>query len=203
MLNGENWIFSSSAFIRSKENYTERVNELADYIQKAVIKEFENSEKAPPDMEISKGIPFQPSLSEVPLPGPTSPEKDQKMESIEPPVQNLELQISIAEVCFGDPVLYGGLLAVPFPAAANLSTVARSPILILEARLEDSETGETIGELLDRRFPRIKIIDVNRLTVDSAVHEMSDSFAHDLVASFFRKRGQKVSRPFPFKLIPW
>ncbi len=211
--NPENWIYSSSALLRSKESYLDLVNELAEYIQKEVTKEFEEYPRKPISTEITSGIAFEPAVQNLPIQIP-----DERNPSLENPTdgsegtpavtdilheRTLEVRISIAQVDFGDPILYGGLFAVPIPAAANLSTAARSPSMTLEARLVDSETQQAVAELVDRRFPRIKALDLNRLTVVSAVHEMADSFAADLVASFYRKKGQKVRRRFPVTLIPW
>jgi len=100
-------------------------------------------------------------------------------------------------------VLYGALQAVPIPAVANLSTAVKAPSLTVEARLVDQTTGEVVAEVIDRRFPQVKVIDINRLTVSSALHELADSFADDMVKAFYRRPGEVVGSRWAFSLLPW
>lgn len=201
-INPDNWMFSASTVMPSRRLYLERVQELADYIQRTISKRFDRDEEQRWPLVVEKAPPVEPLPSPLPLPLLPRP-TEAPVESVEPPRKTLRLQISIAEANFGDPLVYGGLLAVPVPGAANLSTAVKSPSLTLEARFVDDATGEVLAEIVDRRFPQVKPIDVNRLTVSSALREIVDSFAEDLVRSFFRRSDERVGRRFPFSLIPW
>ncbi len=173
----DDWIHSASAFIRGEDEYLKRVHELGAYLQQRL--ESTLAEKSEPEVSVITEEQHQPAQ------------------------RALVLEISIAEANFGDPVIYGGMLAVPLPAVANLSTAVKSPSLVLEARLVDADTGEIVTELVDRRFPKIKIIDVNRLTVMSAVREMSDEFVDDFVKALYREPDEDIGRGLPFALLPW
>ncbi len=201
-INGDDWIYSASTFITSREAYLRRVNELADKIQKVLIKKFDKHEKEGLDTVVEQGIPFE----SAPVPSVIPPDPAE-LENLGQPVstadRTLIIELSLSEVNFGDPLLYGGLLAVPLPGVANLSTTVKSPSLGIEARFSEQASGEIIMELSDRRFPQLKIIDANRLTVTRALHEMAKEFADDLVASLYRKEGQKIGKRFPFSLLPW
>ena len=204
MVDPENWLSSASSFLRSKDVYIEKINELAEYTQAAVAKEYENFNKDGIKVIVEKGAP----IDSTPQAKQTAKIKSaaaaaEPLRDLLPRSGTLVVNISIAEANFGDPVVYGGLLAVPVPGAANLSTAVKSPSITLEARLTDQKTGEVLAELIDRRFPQAKIVDVNRLTVSSALRELVDSFADDLVASTFRKQDEKVRKRLPFSLIPW
>ncbi|MFN8390406.1 MAG: hypothetical protein U0136_08965 [Bdellovibrionota bacterium] len=197
------WIYSASALLPSRAAYVDRLNELADYIQREVTERF----KSYPEKAAQVSVKPLPAVQQweleveklaLPPPVPATP-----VELIDPGSRALRVQISIAEADFGDPVVYAGLLAVPVPGVANMSTAVKSPSLTLEARLVDEHSGEIKMELLDRRFPQVKIVDINRLTVSSALHEIADSFADDLVRSFYRKPGNVVGRRWPFSLVPW
>lgn len=200
---GKNWIYSASVFLPTRRRYEHEVAELAEYIQRTVSEAFRTYEKKSSALKVEEGAPLQPLPYELPqslaVPSPTPHD----IEPIDRPERVLILSLSISEVDFGDPLIYGGLTVVPVPGAANLSTAVKSPALTLEARFIDKATGRVVAELVDRRFPQVKPIDINRLTVSSAVHELADSFAADLVASFFREHGKKVRGRFPFSLIPW
>lgn len=200
----DNWIYSAGTFIPTKEIYNRRVNELAEYIQQSLTMRFENYGRPRTPIEIEKGLPLvSGSTGIIELPTDADLVPKIPIELAIPESRTLKVELSIAEANFGDPLIYGGLLAVPVPAAANLSTALKSPSLTLEAKFRDGKTGEVLTELVDRRFPQVKVIDVNRLTVASALHEIADSFAEDLVASFYRKKGEKVGKRWPFSLVPW
>lgn len=203
-INSDQWIFSASTFIASREAYLDRVSKLAKYIQSNLTERFTNYSRG--DLKVSaEAAPPLDLVAEEPngeLPVKPEPEP-LPLEELFPGGRIVVIDVSIAEADFGDPLIYGGLLAVPFPGLANLSTAVKAPSLTLEARLTDPTNGEVLTELVDRRFPQIKIIDINRLTISSALHEIVDSFSDDLVASFYREHGERVGKRLPFSLLPW
>lgn len=202
-VNPDNWIYSAGPFMRSRDAYIDEVNDLAEYMQRTVIRRFRKYPERDPDVLVEQCAPmetFESELEKLVLPKAVPSDR---IEPVEPEGRALSVQISIAEANFGDPLLYAGLLAVPLPGVANMSTALKAPSLTLEARLVDRDTGELKMVLIDRRFPQVKIVDVNRLTISSALHELADSFAADLVRSFYRKPGHVVGRRWPFSLVPW
>ena len=201
----ENWIYSASTFLPTRQSYITRVDELASYIQRSLTKEFEAYDVGESDTkpDIQKGKPIELITPEIPPKVDGSGKSFKPIQLINRENLALRVEISISEANFGDPVVYGGLLAVPVPAAANLSTAVKSPLLTLEVKFVELPSEEVIAELVDRRFPQVKIVDVNRLTVSSALRELTDSFVVDLVASYYRKRGETVGKRMPFSLLPW
>lgn len=195
------WIYSAGTFIPTRESYLDRVQELAEYIQEETSERFEEYRDKPRPLEVSQTV----AVELVPPPPLASgtPRAFAPIEPLTPPSRELRLRLSISEANFGDPVLYGGLLAVPIPAIANLSTAVKAPSLTVEAKLVDGPTGRVIMEILDRRFPQIKIVDINRLTDLRAVKELADSFAEDLVEAFYLQPGERVGRRWAFSLLPW
>lgn len=203
LIDPDKWTDSVGTFITSRETYIRKINELADYIQKALTTKFNKHEEKGANASVEPGIPFE-AASPPPSTAPSKPPGAENLAQLILSVdRTLVVELSISEVNFGDPLLYGGLLAVPVPGVANLSTTLKSSSLTYEARFTDQTSGEVIMELRDRRFPQVKIIDVNRLTVTSALHEIADAFAEDLVASLYRKEGQKIGKHSPFSLLPW
>lgn len=200
-----NWVFSTSSLIPTEAMYQQKLHALADYIQKAVTDRFEEESDEHDEKgglrEVQQGVAVEKLPPAFPLPSP--PPANQHVETIEPPHKTLELQLSVSDANFGDPILYGGLLAAPVPGVANLSSAVKAPSLTIEAKFIDSDTGKVVAELIDRRFPPVKPVDLNRLTVSSPLHKIADGFADDLVRSFYRKPGQRVGRRLPFSLIPW
>ena len=203
-VNSDDWIYSASSFITNRATYLTRINDLAEYIQKRTIERFKKYSDRDVDLAVIRGEPVQELPSALPVPAnDPAPADSALINEGGPTSRALRLELSICRADFGDPLLYSGLMAVPLPGVANLSTAVKSPSLTIEARLIDESTDVVVSELMDRRFPQVKIVDVNRMTVSSALREQADSFADDLVASFYRKSGEKVGRRWPFSLVPW
>jgi len=198
----DDWIFSAGTFVPTRGVYVDKLTDLADYTQETVAEEFKDYRHKPMELRVVKGVPFisvEPAVEQLLTPySPMTP-----VESIKPKTRSLSVEISIAEANFSDPLVYGGLLAVPVPAVANLSSAVKSPSLTLEVRFTDNATGQIVWEIIDKRFPQIKVIDANRLTVSGALHEIIDSFAEDLVESFYKKADETVSRRSPVSLWPF
>ncbi len=200
------WVFSTSSLLPTEESYREEVQQLADYIQQSLIEAFKSHSDERHSVTVLSSPPVEELPESVPreLRAPTEAARVRpRVESLDAGGRTLVVQLSLSEANFGDPVVYGGLLAVPFPAIANLSTAVKSPLLTIEGRFIDQTTGEVVAELVDRRFPQVKPIDLNRLTVSSALRELADSFAHDIVRSFYRDPDEKVERRWRFSLLPW
>lgn len=203
LIDSDQWLYSAGSFVPTKEIYQQRVYELADYIQTALTAELIDQAKAKRKVEVVNTFPvtFIPDQLALALQNETTPVP--AIDPIKPGGRTMLLQVSISEAVFGDPLVYAGLLAVPVPALANLSTAVKSPSLILEAKFIDQATGEVIVEIVDRRFPQIKIVDINRLFVSSALRELADSFNEDVATLFFRHTGEAISHRSPVSLLPW
>jgi hypothetical protein len=202
-LDSDKWLFSAGSFITTRERYRQQVNKLADYIQKSLTERLLKKKKREREVAVID------TVAEIPVPSETRaalaepPSPIAPLDPVTPGSRTMLIQISISEATYGDPLIYGGLLAVPVPAIANLSTAVKSPSLTLETMFVDQATGEVVAEVVDRRFPQIKIVDLNRLLGSRALRELSDSYIEDIAELFFRKRGEEISRRSPVSLIPW
>jgi hypothetical protein len=198
------WIFSTGTFIRSKKSYLDRVFDLSTYLHKSVAQAFRNraemlNERKLRVSEEAPQIYYNRSLESVFFPASPLPLYD----PVSQENRVLLVQVSLSEVTFGEPLLYAGMFAVPVPGIANMSTSIRSPSLIMKARFVDKESGQVIAELIDRRFPQLKLVDLNRMVIGYALQEIADSFADDLALLFFRQRGEAIRRRSPISLLPW
>lgn len=204
LINADEWLYSAGSFVPTRKVYQQRLYELADYIQTALTEELQSQGKTKRKVEIINTFPvtFIPDQLALAL-AKQSTTKIPQLDSLNPGGRTMLLQVSISEAVFGDPLVYAGLLAVPVPALANLSTAVKAPTLVLEAKFVDQETGEIILEIVDRRFPQVKVVDLNRLFVSSALKELADSFNEDIAELFFRHTGEAISRRSPVSLFPW
>ncbi|NND87722.1 MAG: hypothetical protein HKM28_00585 [Flavobacteriaceae bacterium] len=202
MVDSDKWVFSAGTFVPTRNNYIERTLEVSDYIQDRVIKRLEEKreERKMESILISKGLPqntkdeqtSDPDVEPIPY-----------LEPLDRGDRTLLIEVSVSEITFGDPLIYGGLFAAPIPGIANLSTGVKSPSITLEAKFVDKATGVVITEVIDRRFPQIRIIDLNRLIIEQSLKEMSDSFAEDIAELFFNESREKIPGRWPFSILPW
>lgn len=199
-LDSDTWIFSAGAFVRTRENYILRTEKIAAYLQQTTAEAFRRkvSKKEAVGVRIEEGLPLQ-SVDEFSAPQTPLP----SYEPLQRENRTLLIELSISEMSLGDPLIYGGLFAAPIPGIANLSTGVKAPALTIEAKFVDEATGEVIIELLDRRYPPIKIVDFNRLTVERSLRKIADQFAQDLARLFFANKGERLPRRWPVSLIPW
>lgn len=198
------WGFSAGTFITSKESYIESVFDLSIYLQKSIAKSFidriNNLEAR--DVRVLEEVPhayYNTSMKSVLSPDTPLPLYD----PVSPGKRILLVELCLSEITFGDPLLYAGLFAVPVPGIANMSTSIRAPSMVMKARFVDQESGEVFAELVDRRFPQLKPVDLNRLVIGYALEEIADSFADDLARLFFRSRGSSIRKRSPISLLPW
>lgn len=206
LLDSELWYLSLGTFVPTEKQYEYRAFELSDYVQQSVAEAFLEKSEAQADRQfaIVKELPFVRVQSyTLDALSPELVEPIPLLQPLTPGHRTLVIQIAITHLTFGDPLVYAGLFAVPVPGVANLSTAVKAPSLGVEARLIDQESGGVIAEIVDRRFPQVKVIDFNRLLIARALEEQADSFAEDLAEYFYRNVGEKVPRRSPVSLIPW
>ncbi len=203
-IKSSDWFYSASAFIRSEESYIERVFDLSVYLESALAENFKSKAKAQQrqSIQVKEQVPQVYYNMSVEL-FPETPSPLPLFDPIAEGERTLLVKVSLSEVIFGDPLLYAGLFAVPVPGIANISTGFRASSLVFQAKFIDQESGTVIAELVDRRFPQLKLVDLNRLFVGFDLKELADSFAEDLAALFFRSRGEALRRRSPVSLLPW
>lgn len=167
------WKASRSTFLISKESYLKEASALADYFKSELRKKAERYPKA--------------SFSVVNEPGEAT----------------LVFDIAITELEFSHPVTKAGMLLVPVPGASVAFSAVSDPHVAFAARVYDGKSGALIATLGDRKFPPVRVIDVNKLTVTSSTREIVSTWADIIAEGLNRERFVKVHDKGIFRILPW
>lgn len=116
-----------------------------------------------------------------------------------------KLEIALTEIGLGSPLLYTGAWLLPLPGTGTAVDSMHQPLLAIEARLIDQETKRSIAELADRKIPKIRILDLNKVTSKkSPLKDISNNWAEELSSGLHsRLDKEKVASAGSFTLIPW
>ena len=172
-LAGSGWEKSRSSFVWSEQGYLEHASKIATYFRERVIE------------EVSKTANGRFKIVDAPGPGV------------------VVFQIALTELEFAHPVMSAGSMAVPIPATGNALAAIADPHASFAARLTDGKTGKLIATAADRQFPPVRIMDFNKLTVESSAREIVSKWAVQLAGGLDKGRLGIVEGNSRFSLMPW
>ena len=141
LLEADSWKDSRSPFLSSPEAYDEKAGEIASYFQEQLVEKI----KTYPETRYS--------VTDVPGAGV------------------LVVEIALTELEFSHPGINAGAIAAPIPGVSQALATITDPHAAFALRLSDSKTGTLIATVADRKFPPIRMIDLNKATVSlSLIH---------------------------------
>lgn len=115
----------------------------------------------------------------------------------------LVFDIAITELEFTHPVEKAGVMLVPVPGASVAFSAVSEPHVAFAARVYDGERGTLLATVADRKFPPLRLLDVNKLTVTSSAREIVSIWADLIAEGLNRERFAKVSSRGIFSILPW
>jgi hypothetical protein len=115
----------------------------------------------------------------------------------------LVFDIAITELEFTHPIEKAGVMLVPVPGSSVAFSAVSEPHVAFAARVYDGESGKLLATVADRKFPPIRLIDVNKLTVTSSAREIVSIWADLIAEGLNRDRFAKVSSRGLFSILPW
>ena len=134
------WKDSLSAAISTEEDYQSYTKEVAERFKNKLTSEINSRAK----------------------------ELSSELKIVEDPARSdFVMEIAFTEVVFGNPGTYAVALAAPVPGVSYAVDSAKSPFASIEGRVTSRRTGEVVALFADKKFPRIKPLDVNKLTIRS------------------------------------
>ncbi len=172
-LPADSWKKSISAFLVSKAVYDEKAKELAAYFQERLIL----------------------TLKDYP---------DAKYKVVDQPGPGVVVvEIALTQLEFSHPITHAGAIVAPVPGAAQALATISDPHAAFALRLTDSETNSLIATAADRKYPPIRIFDLNKVTISSSLREICSNWSKELSAALNEGRLGKVPRHGIIKLLPF
>ncbi len=173
LLGKDEWKRSEGLAVTSKEEFDKSAAVLARYFRIKLLGE----------------------LKKVPNP---------RFEVVETPdTSSLIVEIALTELVLSEPVIRAAALAVPFPGVDQALSAASDPHAAFAARFTNFNGSKLLATAADRRFPPIRIIDLNKLRVTSSAREIIAQWAHELAESIQTDELTTVPRASSFSLLPW
>jgi len=173
LLGAEEWKRSEGLAVSSKEEFEKSAAVLARYFRIKLLGE----------------------LKKVPNP---------RFEVVETPDKSsLVVEIALTELVLCEPVIRAAALAVPLPGVDQALSAASDPHAAFAARFTNFDGSKLLATTADRRFPPIRIIDLNKLRATSSAREIISQWAHELAESIQTDELTTVPRASAFSLLPW
>jgi hypothetical protein len=166
-------LVATGRLVAERKPNTELANELADYFKQELIEKVAN---------------YKDGVVSV-------------VDSAQP--RGLIFDIAFTELEFSHPVQKAGMLLVPVPGAAVMFSAVSDPHVAFAARVYDGKTGKLIATLGDRKFPPLRVLDVNKLTITSSAREIVQAWAEIVAEGLNRDRFKKVGDRGIFRILPW
>jgi hypothetical protein len=167
------WRDSKSIYLNSEEAYLKEAKVLAGHFRNQLLRE----------------------LSKVPNPRFTVVEV--------PTPSTLIVSIALTQLEFSHPMTRAAALAAPLPGVDMALNAITDPHASFSARFTDPSTSQLLASAADKRFPPIRIIDLNKLTITSSLREIVHQWSRELSEAIQQDRFSKVEKSWRFSLLPW
>jgi hypothetical protein len=120
-----------------------------------------------------------------------------------PDPSSLVVEIAFTELVLSEPIIRAATLAAPIPGADFALSAFSDPHVGFAARFTNHDGTALIATAADRRFPPVRIIDLNKLRASSSAREIISQWSRELAESIEFEELTKVSKSWGFSLLPW
>jgi hypothetical protein len=175
LLPSDSWTESTSVGISSAEDYNEVAQSLAVYFDERLREELRRV------YERNKRLRIVNAKS-----------KD-----------SVILEIALTEIVLSRPVSHAMGIAAPVPGIGITLSAMHEPHVAFAARFMAPDGATLLGTVADRRFPPIRLLDLNKLTLTSSVREIISQWAREIAEAIEFERLAIVERSSRFSLLPW
>lgn len=121
----------------------------------------------------------------------------------QPDDSSLVVEIALTEVVLSEPVLRAAALAAPLPGVDMALSAISDPHLAFAARFTSPDGRTLVATAADKRFPPIRIIDLNKLRATSSAREIISQWSRELAQAVQLDQFSKVKGSWRFSLLPW
>lgn len=120
-----------------------------------------------------------------------------------PDKDSLVLEIAITELVLSEPLIRAAALAVPFPGVDLALSTISDPHVSFAARFTSPDGSKLLATAADRRFPPIRLIDLNKLTARSSAREIISNWSRQLAQAIQLDNFKQVQGNSWFSILPW
>ncbi len=173
LIPANSWQTSTSIGITSQEEFDEEVQAVADYFHEQLVAALKNT--------------------------PTK-----RFQVVNAPTKSsLVVSIALTEVEFSRPLTRAAALAAPLPGVDMALNTITDPHLAFAARFTDPLSNALQASAADRRYPPLRIIDLNKLTITSSTREIVANWSRELAEAIQFNRFATIEKTSAFSILPW
>jgi hypothetical protein len=120
-----------------------------------------------------------------------------------PDPHTLILEVALTELVLSEPLIRAAALAVPFPGVDLAISTITDPHVSFAARFTSPDGKQLIATAADRRFPPIRLIDLNKLRARSSAREIIAHWARQLAQAIQLDEFKQIEGNSWFSILPW
>lgn len=120
-----------------------------------------------------------------------------------PDASSLIMEIALTEVVLSEPIIRAAALAAPVPGVDVALSAISDPHVAFAARFTSPDGSRLVATAADRRFPPLRIIDLNKLRATSSAREIISQWSRELAQAIQFDQFTKVKKSWGFSLLPW
>jgi hypothetical protein len=175
LLPPETWRDSTGVSITSSGDFQKLVDELGAYFHEQLVAELRKAHQGNPRLKVVSA----------------------------PASDSVNLEVAFTEMVLSRPVARAAAMAAPVPGLEFALSAMSEPHVAFAARFTSPDGATLLGTVADRRFPPMRPIDLNKLTVSSSAREIVSQWARELAEAIEFDRLTPVERSSRFSLLPW
>lgn len=120
-----------------------------------------------------------------------------------PDEKTVVLEIALTELVLSQPLIRAAALAAPLPGVDLALSTISDPHVAFAARFSSPDGTQLIATAADRRFPPLRLIDLNKLRARSPAKEVIANWARQLAQAIQFDEFKKVEGNSWFSILPW
>ena len=172
-LSEKEWQASESAWVDSFEDYQVYADEIASYFYQEMQE------------QIQKRLGKKYKLA------------------TEPGERVIVFEIVLTELVLSRPILRAGAILAPVPGFGAGVSIVSDPHVAFALRMTDGKSGKLLATIADRKYPPLRLIDFNKVTVTSSAREVCSNWAEIIAELFEKGRFAEIEDSASFSLLPW
>jgi hypothetical protein len=120
-----------------------------------------------------------------------------------PNEKTITVEIALTELVLSEPILRILAIAAPVPGVDLALSAFSDPHVAFAARFVAPDGSTLLGTVADRRFPPLRVIDLNKLRARSSAREIIAQWARELAESIQREELRTVKKSSWISLWIW
>lgn len=113
------------------------------------------------------------------------------------------INVTFVEIVYSIPSLEVASVMTPLPGSGLAISALNNVHIAFVMKIIDAQSGQLIASIADRKFPPMKLVDLNKFTVTSSIKEICDHWSSMITKTFLVGHLGKIESEGDFSIMPW